>query len=177
MIPISLLWCRSLLPEPSVPRNTLHVNPAKDQPDGETFSFCCAFGEKLEVLSFLLTTQDLGAHFISSSTPSKPPKGACLIHSLQPETTPGYQAPVRPQPEPRRRKLRTSYFSETKQQKEKVSPSGVREATSPKNFTFSSSCAPSPSSPLSPYSKTHLPPRKTAEYTYKNKSRTSSAQS
>ena len=101
----------------------------QNQLDGETFSFGGAFGEKLEVLSFLLNTQDLGAHFISSSTPSKPPKGACLIHSLQLEVTPGHQAPVRPQPRPWRRKLRISYFSERAPPKEKVSPSSVHPAT------------------------------------------------
>ena len=51
-----------------------------------------------------------------------------LPASRSPVTAPGNQAPVRPCPQPCGRKLRTSCFSESEHQKEKVSPPGVRES-------------------------------------------------
>ncbi len=55
---------------------------------------------------------------IKPRSPQKAPASATAY--IQPKT-PGYQAPVRPQPEPRRRKFRTSCFLEAEHQKGNIS--------------------------------------------------------
>ena len=65
--------------------------------DEETGSFCCDCREKLEVLSFLPGTQDLGdslpGGFVNCEVPQKAPaSGRNLPHF----SVPGHQAPVRP---------------------------------------------------------------------------------
>ena len=77
----------------------MHINFIQYQPGGETFSFFCDSGELLELLNFLLITQDLGLT-VCRCRNLEAPKGACQCHCIKHAKASGHQAPVRPLPQP-----------------------------------------------------------------------------
>ena len=92
------------------------------------FSFGCfttALEKSWKFLAFCSISRIWGRTVWILTKPRSPQKAPASAKDYIQPKTPGHQAPVRPQPQALRRKLRTSCFLEAEYPKENISPPGV----------------------------------------------------